>query len=312
MGHADSGDEESFSAGLLEYPHYTRPEVFEGLAVPPVLTSGDHARIAAWRREQALRRTLERRPELLADARLDEGDVTYVRDLVAGRAGNGAGDAAQAGGLADGPESAAENAPGATKNFPRAPFGGRKRLGRNLYLALLHYPVVNKRGKVGAVSLTNLDVHDIARVSRSNGLGGYYLATPIEDQRRLIAELTEHWIGGAGRTANPDRAEALSLVRVCADLDEILDDVARRTGARPALIATSARGAGDMTASRVRELLERVPVLLVMGTASGLAPEVLARAQGVVRPIRWMDAYNHLSVRSAAAILVDRILADVH
>lgn len=56
---------ESFSSGLLDHPHYTRPEVFEGLPVPPVLLSGDHAAIARWRREQALSRTRERRPDLL-------------------------------------------------------------------------------------------------------------------------------------------------------------------------------------------------------------------------------------------------------
>ena len=52
MGKEESGDDESFSAGLLEYPHFTRPEVFEGVAVPEILRSGDHARIAAWRRQQ--------------------------------------------------------------------------------------------------------------------------------------------------------------------------------------------------------------------------------------------------------------------
>ncbi len=61
-------DEESFSAGVLEYPQYTRPAEFRGWAVPAVLRSGDHARVARWRRAEALRRTLERRPDLLGDA----------------------------------------------------------------------------------------------------------------------------------------------------------------------------------------------------------------------------------------------------
>jgi len=64
MGNAASGEEESFEAGLLEHPHYTRPQEFEGRAVPDVLTSGNHARIAAWRREQAQKLTRERRPDL--------------------------------------------------------------------------------------------------------------------------------------------------------------------------------------------------------------------------------------------------------
>jgi len=66
MGNAGSVEEESFVAGLLEYPQYTRPAVFRGWAVPAVLRSGDHARIARWRRAMALARTLERRPDLVA------------------------------------------------------------------------------------------------------------------------------------------------------------------------------------------------------------------------------------------------------
>ena len=66
LGDASSIEEESFQGGLLEYPHYTRPREYRGMAVPDVLLSGDHARIADWRREQAAARTRERRPDLLA------------------------------------------------------------------------------------------------------------------------------------------------------------------------------------------------------------------------------------------------------
>jgi tRNA (guanine37-N1)-methyltransferase len=65
LGNPDSIEEESFSAGLLEYPQYTRPEDFRGMRVPEVLLSGDHGKIRAWREEQARRRTAERRPDLL-------------------------------------------------------------------------------------------------------------------------------------------------------------------------------------------------------------------------------------------------------
>ena len=66
MGHPESGTEESFSAGLLEYPQYTRPQSFEGLEIPAILTGGDHAKVARWRREQAEAATRERRPDLWA------------------------------------------------------------------------------------------------------------------------------------------------------------------------------------------------------------------------------------------------------
>jgi tRNA (guanine37-N1)-methyltransferase len=81
LGGEGATEEESFQTGLLEYPHYTRPREFEGLTVPEVLVSGDHARIARWRREQALRRTRELRPELLAEASLSTEDQAFLATL---------------------------------------------------------------------------------------------------------------------------------------------------------------------------------------------------------------------------------------
>jgi len=82
LGDAGAAADDSHAAGLLEYPHYTRPAEFRGWPVPEVLTSGDHARIAAWRREQSLRRTLERRPDLLRRAELTLADRRVVDRLM--------------------------------------------------------------------------------------------------------------------------------------------------------------------------------------------------------------------------------------
>jgi len=81
LGEPGAAFEDSHADGLLEYPHYTRPAVFRGYAVPEVLLSGHHAQIARWRRQQSLRRTLERRPDLLAKARLSEEDRRYLEEL---------------------------------------------------------------------------------------------------------------------------------------------------------------------------------------------------------------------------------------
>jgi tRNA (guanine37-N1)-methyltransferase len=78
---AESIAEESHSGGLLEYPHYTRPAIWEGREVPQVLLSGHHGQVAEWRRRQQLRRTLERRPDLLAHAELTPADRNYLRSL---------------------------------------------------------------------------------------------------------------------------------------------------------------------------------------------------------------------------------------
>ncbi|TVQ95655.1 MAG: tRNA (guanosine(37)-N1)-methyltransferase TrmD [Desulfovibrionales bacterium] len=270
MGHQESFAEESFVHGVLEYPHYTRPEIFEGVRVPEVLLSGDHARIAAWRRKEALRTTLELRPDLLREAVLKPEDTRNLRALSQ----------------------------------------MRPRVARNCFIALVHAPVLNKFGQSGAVSLTNLDIHDIARCSRTYGIGGYFVCTPLQDQQQLAIRLLDHWLRGPGAVANPDRGEALRLVRIVDNLEQASEAITRHCGRQPLLVATSAREGGSMTFSHVRELLEDQPVLLVLGTGYGLAPEVQEQCAGALRPVRMLSNYNHLSVRAAAAIILDRILGD--
>jgi tRNA (guanine37-N1)-methyltransferase len=86
LGGEGATAEESFQEGLLEYPHYTRPRDFEGHAVPPVLLEGDHQRIALWRRQQALARTVKRRPDLLAQAVLSKKDREFIKSLAQSQA----------------------------------------------------------------------------------------------------------------------------------------------------------------------------------------------------------------------------------
>lgn len=81
LGNQDSAESDSFSDGLLEYPQYTRPAVFDGMNVPPVLLSGDHGKIARWRRQQQLLRTWKRRPELLERATLSDEDRKMLAQL---------------------------------------------------------------------------------------------------------------------------------------------------------------------------------------------------------------------------------------
>jgi tRNA (guanine37-N1)-methyltransferase len=85
LGDERSSTEDSFAAGLLDWPHYTRPEVFEGLAVPQVLLSGDHADIRRWRLEQAVRRTWLRRPDLIAKEALPDDAVEVLNEFLAAR-----------------------------------------------------------------------------------------------------------------------------------------------------------------------------------------------------------------------------------
>jgi tRNA (guanine37-N1)-methyltransferase len=82
LGDPDGPFDDSHASGLLEYPHYTRPPEFRGWAVPDILISGNHARIANWRREQSLRRTFKQRPDLLERADLDESDRKMLKKII--------------------------------------------------------------------------------------------------------------------------------------------------------------------------------------------------------------------------------------
>ena len=277
MGKDESGDEESFSNGLLEYPQYTRPDEFEGLRVPEVLEGGNHALIAAWRREQSVLATAKHRPDLLDHAVLTHHDREVLR---------------------------------------AAP---RFRPGKNLHVALLHHPVRLKDRKTGTTSLTNLDIHDIARISRTYGISGFFVVTPLEDQRRLLATLLSHWTEGPGLSFNPDRAEALRLVRPEESLESAIATLTTDRGLPPFVVGTSAQPVLDKkhrerrpatTFDDVRRRLADRPVLLLLGTGHGIAPEVLEQCDAILPPLRWMDEYNHLPVRAAAAILLDRLLGD--
>ena len=180
----------------------------------------------------------------------------------------------------------------------------------DLYLALVHHPVLDKNGAVVTTAVTNLDVHDIARLARTFGVRGYYVCTPIPTLQRLVSRIVLHWEEGPGAVYNETRKEALAIVRLADELDDAITDVERETGRMPRLVATSAREGGarlGYDALRRRLADDPRPALLVFGTGWGLTREVLDRCDDVLEPIRGVGDWNHLSVRSAASIILDRL-----
>ncbi len=179
-----------------------------------------------------------------------------------------------------------------------------------LNIALIHHPVMNKRGEVIGSAVTNLDIHDIARAAKTYGVAQYFISTPYKDQQQLVEELLAHWQTGHGATYNPARKEALSIVRLADSLQEVISSLTEQYGVRPLVVATSAL-LRDTTLSYA-ELRQKIakgdPVLLLFGTAHGLAPEILQETDATLPPIKGGTQYNHLSVRSAASIIIDRLL----
>jgi hypothetical protein len=176
---------------------------------------------------------------------------------------------------------------------------------------LLHDGMVDKTNKPITSSLTLIDLHDIARSCKTYGVKRFFIAHSAPAMRKLARTVKQHWDEGFGATYNPNRTEALSLVRVVSSLDEAIAQIDSETGQLPTLIATSAKDGGDRV--RFGQLRTQIqgrpdPVMLMLGTGWGMGPELLARSQFFLEPIKGPTPYNHLSVRSACAILLDKLL----
>lgn len=162
-------------------------------------------------------------------------------------------------------------------------------------------------------SLTLIDVHDIARSARTYGVKTVYIAHPSPALQRLTNTLKNHWEEGFGSTYNPNRKEAIETIDVVNDLDDIVEKLEQRAGKPPKLIASSAHPGENRTSFQaMREIINgdsNQTFLLMLGTGWGMSNAILSRADYFLEPISGPTAYNHLSVRSACAIMLDRLLA---
>jgi hypothetical protein len=180
-----------------------------------------------------------------------------------------------------------------------------------LSVALLHHPVKNKHGEIITSAVTNLDLHDIARIAKTYGVESFYVVTPLEDQRALVEKIVSHWIDGWGGTYNPKRKAALTLVKVKDSLAQAVDDIKVETGMDARVVVTCAsekQNALGFDDFRDRLNDPQHSYLLAFGTAWGLTDEFIESADFVLEPIKGKTEYNHLPVRSAVAIILDRLL----
>lgn len=178
------------------------------------------------------------------------------------------------------------------------------------YIGLVHYPVLNRAGDLIVSAVTNLDIHDIARAAATYGVTNFFVITPLERQMLLIREIIEHWLTGVGGRLNADRKKAMETVMVVSSVQEALSVIESRHGLAPEVYATTACRHPDAISwrhLRNRIDIQTTPVCLLFGTASGLAMELLASVNGVLEPIYGTVDYNHLSVRSAVAVALDRL-----
>lgn len=255
VGKESSVRNDSFFDGMLDHPHYTRPAVWNGTSVPQVLLEGNDAETDAWRKREAVRRTISRRPDMMSRV----AAMTYMS--------------------------------------------------KGVYVMLLHYPVLDRHGEKSTTAVTGLDVHDIARSCRTYGVTKFIIVNPHSQQRDIVKKIVSHWSQGYGADFCPDRKQAVSLVKTFAAMTRAMEWIEEREGAKPTTIATTAtmhvRSENWLTV-KTKILSEDAPVIFIFGTGHGLHSDVLEQADHIMSPITGRGDYDHLSVRSAASIILDR------
>jgi hypothetical protein len=181
-------------------------------------------------------------------------------------------------------------------------------------IALVHHPVLDRAGQVVTTAITNLDLHDMARSARTYGVFDLFVVHPVEAQRLLAERIREHWVHGSGKQRIPDRADALDILRIVSSLDDVYAELggdAGRAGIELWTTAASARRGPVTGYAEARERVGRTdkPILITFGTGWGLAGDLVASAELRLAPIhaRNDSGYNHLSVRAACAIVLDRL-----
>jgi hypothetical protein len=177
-----------------------------------------------------------------------------------------------------------------------------------VFLALLHWPVYDRKGNVIATALTTIDIHDLGRLCKTYGLGGVYIVTPLSSQIELGERMVKYWREGPGASFNPLRKLALENVRFSPTLEDVVSDLQAKFQQRPTMIATSAKRWPKAIGYKAlkEEMRKGGLFLLIFGTGWGLTRELIMSCDMVLEPIEG-KGYNHLSVRTAAAIIIDRL-----
>lgn len=269
VGKQESVDDDSFSGSFLDHPHFGLPAVWKEKEIPEIVRSGNHGAIAQWRKEQAAKKTIFKRFDWFVRQHPSNADIKLAQ-----------------------------------KSIP------------NHYVALMHSQVLvkgaNNNITPGDTSLASIDIHDIARSSRTYGIKNFFIVSLLKDQHQILSQFLDFWRSDEGNEYNQTRSSAVSLVQPTYSLNEVIDSIETIEGKRPLIVSTSAQkhtntSTIDYFSQGVLWEQER-PILFVFGTGQGLTDEILNQSDYLLLPVSGLTTYNHLSVRSAVAIILDRWL----
>lgn len=263
VGNKSSVDADSFASALLDHDEFGLPVEWQGERVPDVLRSGDHAKIAVWRFQNSLHKTLIRRFDWFKQK--VESKELCAKALAA---------------------------------IPRH------------YVVLMHGDVLVRSGEAGTTSVTSIDLHDIARTCKTYGIEDFFAVTPLLDQQEIVKTFLEFWRSDMGKKFNQTRTESTSLLQIASTFEDVIAAIESKEGKKPLVITTSAREFSGITPidfySQGIAWAQERPILFVFGTGQGLAPRIMNASDYLLPPVKGMTEYNHLSVRSAVAIILDR------
>ncbi|MBI5207252.1 MAG: tRNA (guanosine(37)-N1)-methyltransferase TrmD [Candidatus Firestonebacteria bacterium] len=183
----------------------------------------------------------------------------------------------------------------------------------NVFIGLLHHSVRNKQQESVITSITNMDIHDISRVSSTYNIKKFYCINPIPSQKLLAERIINHWINGYGASYNSNRKEALTNIELIDTLENTIKKIKKEYGKKPALVLTDARKfQNNISYVEMRYLIHTLdqPFLIIFGTGWGIEEDIFKQADYILEPVMGIGEYNHLSVRSAVSIIIDRLLGD--
>ena len=181
----------------------------------------------------------------------------------------------------------------------------------SISIGLLHFPVYNKNKEVVITSITTSSLHDISRTAKTFGVDNFYIITPLQSQQELINRLVKHWQIGYGAQYNPTRRDAFQKVLVVNNFGDCLGDLKKKYGQDAMTVVTSACSQKNcISYADLRDKIRRVhqPYLIVFGTGWGIEQSFIEKMDMAIEPIYGQKNYNHLSVRAAVAIILDRLI----
>jgi hypothetical protein len=181
----------------------------------------------------------------------------------------------------------------------------------SLYIALLHHPVYNRNGRIVTTAIANMDIHDIARAAATYGVKKFFIVNPLEEQKDLAAKLIKHWREGYGAHSNPSRKEAFERVCLADSLEEAICRIEADSGKKPEIAVTGAALDANLVSwDAFRGFVQgkNGPFLLLFGTGWGISADIIDSADYRLPPLLGPSEYNHLSVRSAVSIALDRLM----